>query len=720
MCPLAPSVRLRMVLTAAALMAALLDRSTTVKAQTPLPSASPRISMRVNGSASLQGYQGSPLVVEATVYHSNRFSRKTLITPLEVNAMNGSWANAIRLAVVNNNGESQNWPLQLIGAPSGSLRLDDTNVGKLSWVVSPEATATIPPGIYTAIAALDTTSSAGNNGWNGVASSYPVTIQMSAPLLSPSTGQQEEQISLLADYDHLLGDDARAVSDLDTFLVQNPHAVGALTVKGNLLEQMGQATAALNAYDSALAAHYAAHVNDSEEPNAILIPLGLLRSKLLSQTGQRGVPQVSIEIANQGIQAPGVAFLDLQFTNVGNDVAGNIVLNSLNFQIQSTAGEVFFNNLLSAHLPISVGFLSVGSSATVRIFLSTHGTVGSFTITETGTASDIFGAPAAFTQTQTVSGNFTGGGSPSSLTITARNASQQYGQAIPSLNSVTYNGFVNGDTAASLSGALSCSTTATQSSPAGSYPITCSGLTSPNYKITYLPGTFTITPVSLVVAARNATSQYGQPIALNGASESGFVNGDTTASLGGTLNCATPATQSSPVSSYPISCSGLTSQNYAITYVTGTLAVTPAPLVVTARNVTVPFGQAIVLNGATESGFVNGDSVASLRGTLNCTTSASQGSPSGNYPISCSGLSATNYTISFVQGTLTIGPALIGDVNKDGIVNCSDVAIVKASFGKKKGDAGFDARADMNADSIVNIIDLSTVTKQLPAGTVCK
>jgi hypothetical protein len=59
-------------------------------------------------------------------------------------------------------------------------------------------------------------------------------------------------------------------------------------------------------------------------------------------------------------------------------------------------------------------------------------------------------------------------------------------------------------------------------------------------------------------------------------------------------------------------------------------------------------------------------------------------------------------------------------VNKDGIVNCSDVAIVKASFGKKKGDAGFDARADMNADSIVNIIDLSTVTKQLPAGTVCK
>jgi hypothetical protein len=60
-----------------------------------------------------------------------------------------------------------------------------------------------------------------------------------------------------------------------------------------------------------------------------------------------------------------------------------------------------------------------------------------------------------------------------------------------------------------------------------------------------------------------------------------------------------------------------------------------------------------------------------------------------------------------------------GDVNGDGVVNCLDLAIVKASFGKKTGQPGFDPRADVNKDGIVNILDLSIVARQLPAGTTC-
>jgi hypothetical protein len=44
-----------------------------------------------------------------------------------------------------------------------------------------------------------------------------------------------------------------------------------------------------------------------------------------------------------------------------------------------------------------------------------------------------------------------------------------------------------------LSGTLTCTTTATASSQAGNYPITCSGLTSTNYRITYAAGQLTIT-----------------------------------------------------------------------------------------------------------------------------------------------------------------------------------------------------------------------------------
>jgi hypothetical protein len=59
------------------------------------------------------------------------------------------------------------------------------------------------------------------------------------------------------------------------------------------------------------------------------------------------------------------------------------------------------------------------------------------------------------------------------------------------------------------------------------------------------------------------------------------------------------------------------------------------------------------------------------------------------------------------------------DVNGDGVVNCADVAIVKASFGKKTGQPAFDPRADVNKDGVVNVLDLAMVSKQLPQGTTC-
>jgi Dockerin type I domain/Aspartyl protease len=56
------------------------------------------------------------------------------------------------------------------------------------------------------------------------------------------------------------------------------------------------------------------------------------------------------------------------------------------------------------------------------------------------------------------------------------------------------------------------------------------------------------------------------------------------------------------------------------------------------------------------------------------------------------------------------------DVNEDGQVNCNDLAIIRASFGKRAGQAGFDPRADVNRDGIVNIYDLTFVSqRRLPA-----
>jgi CSLREA domain-containing protein len=80
---------------------------------------------------------------------------------------------------------------------------------------------------------------------------------------------------------------------------------------------------------------------------------------------------------------------------------------------------------------------------------------------------------------------------PASLVITANSASITSGQALPVLTA-SYAGFENGDTSASLTTPPTLSTTAGTGSPAGAYPITASGAGSPNYTITYMPGTLTV------------------------------------------------------------------------------------------------------------------------------------------------------------------------------------------------------------------------------------
>ena len=111
------------------------------------------------------------------------------------------------------------------------------------------------------------------------------------------------------------------------------------------------------------------------------------------------------------------------------------------------------------------------------------------------------------------------------LTITANNASKLYGAALPTL-SASYSGFVNGDSASSLTTAPALSTTATASSNVGSYAITASGAVDPNYTISYVAGTLTVTPVALTITANNASKLYGAALPTLSATYSGFVNGN--------------------------------------------------------------------------------------------------------------------------------------------------------------------------------------------------
>ncbi len=132
----------------------------------------------------------------------------------------------------------------------------------------------------------------------------------------------------------------------------------------------------------------------------------------------------------------------------------------------------------------------------------------------------------------------------------------------------------------------------------------------------------------MTITANNQTKVYGAALPTLTASYSGFVNGDTSASLTTQPTLTTTATAASHVagSPYAITASGAVDPDYTISYVAGTLTVTPAPLTITADNQTKVYGAALPTLTASYTGFVNGDTPASLTTQPTLTTTATAAS----------------------------------------------------------------------------------------------
>ncbi len=297
---------------------------------------------------------------------------------------------------------------------------------------------------------------------------------------------------------------------------------------------------------------------------------------------------------------------------------------------------------------------------------------------------------------------------PAPLTIQpSTGQSKVYGAAVPGLTE-TATGFVNGDSAALLTGAIG--TMATASSAVGTYAFTLGSLgAGPNYTLTLAaaPPTFAVTPAPLTIQP-NAGQSKVYCAAVPGLTESatGFVNGDTAALLTGAPG--TTATASSAVGTYAFTLGSLgAGANYTLVLAASpTFAVTPASLIITANSASIRSGQALPVFTATYSGFVNGDTSASLATPATFSTTASVGSPAGTYPITVSGASSPNYTITDVPGTLTVTlpPATV-----------ESVSIQKITLSKHKTEEGIVLKFSEALDSAdaqnLSAYTLATVPK---------
>jgi len=282
---------------------------------------------------------------------------------------------------------------------------------------------------------------------------------------------------------------------------------------------------------------------------------------------------------------------------------------------------------------------TAGTATTVTVTLTDLGDCG-ITATQTGGGAS---APASMTRHFTVIQ-----GVP---TITWANpAAITYGTALDAT-------ILNATVTASIPGTFRYAPASGAVLPAGEHTLTVTF--TPNNTTHYATITravpLTVAKAPLTVTAHATDGIYGQPLTPFTATYSGFVNGDTAQrTLDGALTFATSATDRSPVGQYPVTPGGLTAANYALTFVAATLRIAPAPLMVTANDWARPTGVADPAFAVTYSGFIPGEDRQALGGTPACTTPATTTSPVGTYPITCGGLTTTNYTLTYRPGTLTI------------------------------------------------------------------
>ncbi|HXR97097.1 MAG TPA: MBG domain-containing protein [Terriglobales bacterium] len=295
--------------------------------------------------------------------------------------------------------------------------------------------------------------------------------------------------------------------------------------------------------------------------------------------------------------------------------------------------------------------------------------------------------------------NLEGASTPAALTITASNGSMTYGGAAPAITPI-YSGFVNGDSAASLATAPTCTTAATSSSPFGTYASNCSGAADANYTISYVAGSVQVNRAALNITASSGTMIYGGTAPTITAGYSGFVNGDSPASLTTAPTCTTAATSGSAFGTYASNCSGAVDANYTISYIAGSVQVNPAALNITASSGTMTYGGAVPTITAGYSGFVNGDSAASLTTAPTCTTAATSGSASGTYASNCSGAADANYSINYVAGSVQVNPARLAITASSGTMTYGGAAPAITA-----GYSGF-----VNGDSAVSLTAAPTCT----------
>ncbi len=351
-----------------------------------------------------------------------------------------------------------------------------------------------------------------------------------------------------------------------------------------------------------------------------------------------------------------------------------------------TYGDAAFALSASSTSGLPVNFTIVSGNATISGNNLTITGAGSITVAANQAGNTNYNSAPTVERTFTVA--------KKALTVTADNKSIAFGQPIPALT-FTINGFISGDDATDLGSAPIASTTATDGSTAGTYPISLAGGSDDNYSFTFVNGTLTITKAdqTITFAAISGKTYGDAPFTLSASSTSALPLNFVVVSGNATISGNNLTITGAGLVTVAANQAGNTNYNPAPT-VERTFTVTKKALTVTADNKSVTFGQPIPALSFTYGGFINGDDATDLGSAPTASTTATAGSNAGTYPISLAGGSDDNYSFSFVNGSLTITKA-------------NQTITFAAISDKTYGDASFTLNASSTSALPVNFVVVS-------------
>jgi alpha-tubulin suppressor-like RCC1 family protein len=388
--------------------------------------------------------------------------------------------------------------------------------------------------------------------------------------------------------------------------------------------------------------------------------------------------------------------------NWGNNIAGQPTVPPGLSGVVQVAGGLFFSLAINEQQAQTINFaslanqvygvapFSLGATASsglpVSYTVSGPAALSGNTLTVTGagvvdvTASQA--GNAAYSAAPPVDQSFTVSQAPLSVVVDSK--TMVYGAQVPTLTG-TLSGVVNGDDITAAYG-----TTATSASDvvSGGYAITAT-LNDPgnrlgNYTVTNTPGTLTITQANQTINWSNPTDiVYGT--ALGGGQLNAAVSVVGPAAAGALTYSPAAPTVLHAGNGQTLTVTAAQTQDYSAATASVTINVSPAALTITPDNQTKVFGSLNPPLTASYSGFVNGDSAASLTTQPTLATMATTSSPVGSYPITAIGAADSDYTITYGSGILTVTlpsqSAYVLNGTAKGALSASGNAVVKLPGG---------------------------------------